>query len=78
VRAFLEANELIFLDRIQAQNCTPKELLEVIDFIEHVFSIKNWQREIKKNKTMLDDVFKKITPKSEVKKDPTNEALILD
>ena len=63
VRAFLEANELVFLDRIQAQNCAPKEILEVIDFIEHVFSVKNWKREITKNKPMLDDVFKKITKK---------------
>ena len=76
VRAFLEANELVFLDRSQAQNCVPKEILEVSDFIEHVFSVRNWQREIKKNKPMLDDVFRKITPKSEIKKDPTNEAPI--
>jgi hypothetical protein len=38
--------------------------------------VTNWKREIKKNKPMLDDVFKKITPKSEIKRDPTNEAPI--
>lgn len=76
VRAFLEANELVFLDRIQAQNCAPKEILEVVDFIEHVFSVENWKPVIKKNKPMLDDVFKKITPKSEINKQPSNSAPI--
>jgi DNA-binding transcriptional regulator GbsR (MarR family) len=37
-----------------------KEVLEVIDFVEHVFTVKNWKREITKNKPMLDKVFKKI------------------
>jgi len=76
VRSFLEANELLFLDRIQAQNCVPKEILDIVDFMEHVFSVKNWRLEIKRNKVMLDDVFKKITPKSDVNKAPSNEAPI--
>jgi hypothetical protein len=60
VRSFLEANELVFLDRSTAQETVPLEVLEVIDFVEHVFTVKNWKREITKNKPMLDKVFKKI------------------
>jgi predicted restriction endonuclease len=63
VRSFLEANELVFLDRSSAQETVPNEILEVIDFIEHVFTVKNWKRELTKNKPMLDRVFGKIGKK---------------
>lgn len=63
VRSFLEANELVFLDRSSAQETVPNEILEVIDFIEHVFTVKNWKRELTKNKPMLDRVYGKIGKK---------------
>lgn len=66
VRSFLEANELTFNDKILAQSVVPKEILDVIDFIDNIFAIKNWEKEIKRNKPMLDNVFKKISNKSDI------------
>ena len=76
VRAFLEANEIAFMKRSEADKCVPPEILNVIDFIEEVFAARNWKKKIKDNKLLLDDVFKKITPNSEITKEPTNEAPI--
>ena len=61
VRAFLEANELVFLNRNDAQRCVPPEILNAVDFIDEVFKAKNWKKKIKDNKVMLDAVFKKTT-----------------
>lgn len=61
VRAFLEANELVFLNRNDAQRCVPPEILSAVDFIDEVFKARNWKKKIIDNKVMLDAVFKKTT-----------------
>jgi len=78
VRAFLEANELAFMHRNDANHTVPSEILDVIDFVEHVFSAKDWRREIKKNKTMLDDVFRKITKQKDRAETLGNEANLIE
>jgi len=59
IRAFLEANELAFMKRSDAEYFVPEELLNVIDFIGDVFESPNWDGKIKNHKKLLDDVFKK-------------------
>ncbi len=77
VRSFLEANEITFLDRSQAQKFVPDEILGAIEFIEYVFSIKKWKSEIKNNQALLEGVFKKITNKNEINRIVSNEAPII-
>lgn len=78
VRAFLEANELAFLNPNDAQRCVPPEILDAIDFIEKAFTAKNWKKQIKDNKSMLDRVFVKITKKAEMESVQGYEAPIVD
>jgi hypothetical protein len=59
IKAFLEANELAFMNRSDAKDFVPEELLDVLDFIGDVFQSPNWHQKIKKHKKILDDVFKK-------------------
>ena len=66
VRAFLEANDMAFMHRNDAQKCVPSPLLDVIDFIGDVFETSNWQRKIANNKKLLEDVFKKIATKEKM------------
>ena len=76
IRSFLEANELVSLHRTHSQAVVPKEILAVLDFIEYVFAKSNWKREISKEKKMLDDVFRKISPKIETENDRNYAASI--
>lgn len=72
VRGFLEANELAFMDRNDSQNFVPQKLLDVIDFIEHIFSVKNWKKELKDNNKMLTEVFGKASKKKGENSEPDN------
>ena len=76
IRAFLEANDLAFMHRNDAQKCVPSSLLDVIEFIEEVFATSNWQRKLASNKKMLADVFKKLATKEKIAVVKGYEALL--
>ena len=78
VRSFLEANELVFMDRNSAQHTVPKEILDVVKFIEHVFNVKKWKPVLDKKKPELDVWSKKFSPKFQQDDALGNEAKILD
>ncbi len=65
IRAFLEANELAFMDSSEAVHYVPEELLNALDFIGDVFDTPNWNRKIKANKEKLEKIFKRISAKRE-------------
>ena len=53
IRAFLEANDLAYLDKHDALNFVPKSLLDAKDFIEHVLQRDRWATTLKKNNKLL-------------------------
>ena len=53
VRAFLEANDLAYLDTHDALNFVPKALLDAKDFIEDVLQQDKWTATLKKNSKLL-------------------------
>lgn len=65
IRAFLEANELAFMDASEAVHYVPEELLNALDFIGDLFSSPNWPRKISANKANLEKIFKRISAKRE-------------
>ncbi len=56
VRAFLEANELAFLDRHDAENFVPPALLECIHLYEDLFASTNWHAKWKKHAKVFEAV----------------------
>lgn len=56
VRAMLEANELAFLDRQDAENFVPKKLLECITIFEDLLTTKNWKKDFKKYQSVFDSI----------------------
>jgi len=65
VRAFLEANELVFLHKNNAQESVPPEIMTVLEIIEELFNKKRWKPLLEKYRPELDAVFKKISSKKE-------------
>lgn len=59
VRAFLEANELMFMHKSEADKAVPQKLMDTCAFIEDLLGENNWQARIKKEKKLLDTVFSK-------------------
>jgi hypothetical protein len=78
VRSFLEANELVFMDRNSAQQTVPKEILDVTEFIEKIFNVKKWKPLLDKKKPELDAWSKKFSKKYKQDDAEGNEAKILD
>jgi hypothetical protein len=58
VRAMLEANELAFLDRADAEQFVPQNLLACLHLIEELMCVKNWKTRITNNKRLFDAVDK--------------------
>lgn len=56
VRAMLEANELAFLDRHDAENFVPAPLLDCIYVFEELLATKNWQHKFKKYEKLFDAI----------------------
>ncbi len=56
VRAFLEANELAFLDKHDAEGFVPPALLECIYLYEDLLASKNWQAKWKKHAGLFKQV----------------------
>jgi len=57
VRSFLEANELAFLLKSEADKAVPQNLLDLLEFIENLLSVENWHAELKKHQKLLHSVF---------------------
>jgi len=69
VRGFLEANELAFMHASEADKAVPQKLLDMCAFIELIMGEERWQAKLKKEKTLLADVFSKKTAKDAVSAD---------
>jgi hypothetical protein len=59
VRSFLEANELAFMLKSDADKAVPKKLLDAIDFIEMIMTETNWKVRLKKESEFLKELFGK-------------------
>jgi len=57
VRSFLEANELAFRLKNDADKAVPQNLLDLLEFIENLLSVENWHAELKKHQKLLHSVF---------------------
>jgi uncharacterized protein involved in tolerance to divalent cations len=54
----LEANELAFLDRADAEQFVPQNLLACLHLIEELMCVKNWKTRITNNKRLFEAVDK--------------------
>jgi hypothetical protein len=61
----LEANELAFRLKSDADKAVPQHLLDLLEFIENLLSVQNWEAELKKHEKLLHSVF---PPKKDKKK----------
>jgi hypothetical protein len=59
VRAFLEANELTFMHKSEADKAVPQKLMDTCAFIEDLLGEGNWQAKLKKEKKLIEGVFSK-------------------
>jgi hypothetical protein len=66
------------MDRNSAQHTVPKEILDVVEFIEHVFNVKKWKPVLDKKKPELDVWSKKFSKNFRQDDAVGNEAKILD
>ena len=64
VRAFLEANEMVFMRPSEASQYVPQEMLDAVDIIHELILSENWMKKYQKHKKFLNDVSKKLIPKS--------------
>jgi len=49
IRSLLEANELAFMNKSEADKAVPQLLLDVCDLIGDLFATKRWQPKLKRN-----------------------------
>lgn len=61
VRSFLEANELVYMHKSEADKAVPQKLLDTCAFIEDLLGDDAWQAKLKKHDKLLTDVFSKKT-----------------
>ncbi len=59
VRSFLEANELTFMHKSEADKAVPQKLLDTCAFIEDLLGEDAWQTKLKKHNKLLTEVFSK-------------------
>ena len=69
VRGFLEANELTFMHKSEADKAVPQKLLDTCAFIEDLLGEDAWQAKLKKHHKLLTDVFSKVSVSDIVKMD---------
>ena len=69
VRSFLEANELAFMQASEADKAVPQQLIDMCAFIEYILGEERWQFKLKKQKSLLTEVFRKKLPKYVVEED---------
>ncbi len=66
VRSFLEANELTFMHKSEADKAVPQKLLDACAFIDDLLSETSWKSKLTKNKKLLDEVFSKKSVVAEI------------
>jgi hypothetical protein len=59
VRSFLEANELAFMLKSDADKAVPQKLLDAIAYIEYIMTESSWKTRLQKDKKFLTDLFGK-------------------
>jgi hypothetical protein len=59
VRSFLEANELTFMHKSEADKAVPQKLLDTCAFIEDLLGEDAWQAKLKRHQKLMTDVFSK-------------------
>ena len=64
VRAFLEANEMVFMRPSEASQYVPQEMLDAVEIIHELILSESWMKKYQKHKKFLNDVSKKLIPKS--------------
>lgn len=69
VRSFLEANELTFMHKSEADKAVPQKLLDTCAFIEDLLGEDAWQAKLKKHHKLLTEVFSKVSVSDIVKMD---------
>ena len=60
VRAFLEANEMMFLRPSEASQYVPQPLLDAVEIIHELILIDSWMKKYQKHKQFLNNVSKKM------------------
>lgn len=53
IRSLLEANELAFMNKSEADKAVPQSLLDVCDLIGDLFATKRWQPKLKRNLALI-------------------------
>jgi len=61
VRAFLEANELVFMRPSEASQYVPQEMLDAIEIIHELILSDSWMNKYQKHKNFLNAVSKKLS-----------------
>ena len=65
VRAFLEANEMVFMRPSEASLYTPPEIMDAVEIIHDLITSDSWMAKYKKHKDYLNRISKKIKKESE-------------
>jgi hypothetical protein len=60
VRAFLEANEMVFMRPSEASLYTPPEIMDGISIIHDLITSDSWMAKYTKHKKYLNDISQKI------------------
>ena len=55
IRSLLEANELAFMSKSEADKAVPQSLLDVCDLIGDLFATKRWQPKLKRNLKLIEN-----------------------
>jgi len=76
VRSFLEANELAFMHKSEADKAVPQKLLDTCAFIEDLLGDDAWQNKLKKHHKLLTDVFSKTSVEPASANDASRETYI--
>ena len=61
VRAFLEANEMVFMRPSEASQYVPQEMLDAVEIIHELIMSDSWMNKYQKNKKFLNNVSKKLS-----------------
>ena len=61
VRAFLEANEMVFMRPSEANLYVPRQLLDAVEIIHDLILSKSWMAKYEKHKEFLNKVSMKLT-----------------
>ena len=61
VRAFLEANEMVFMRPSEASQYVPQEMLDAVEIIHELILSDSWMSKYQKHKAFLNNVSQKLS-----------------